>query len=237
MSTAALSLPASPATSPAVPVRHTVQSQLRDTLLDTLVPLGIYMVARRLLGLTEVQALLATAAQPLFVGVRKVASGTRLSPTNLLVFGGILVTLIALMLGGTAQILLLRESILTAALGVACLASLPSKRPLLFFFVRHSQVGNQVEGVAAFNQRLRATPFLHTMRVMTAIWGLALLAEFSLRAWMVWHCAPTTVLAASPFLLNGTIFTCIAWSVRYGKRRQAHVALRQLSPAVAVASR
>lgn len=224
MSTAAYSLSAASAASPTVPVRSTVQRQLRGTLLDTLVPLGIYAVTRRCCGFTEVQALLATAAQPVIAGFRTFTNETQLSPTNVLVFAGILVNLAVLALGGNAQVLLLRESLLTAALGLACLASLPSRRPLIFLFVRHFQVGDDEAGVAAFNQRLHGKPFLHSMRVMTAAWGLAMLAEFSLRAWMVMHCAPATVLVVSPFLLNGTILATITWSVRYGKRRQARFA-------------
>lgn len=224
MSTSAYSFPALSSASTATAVPSMMRQQLRGILFDTLVPLGMYAVLRRSFGFTEVQALMATAAQPLCAGLHRIVSGTRLSPTNVLAFAGILVNLVALALGGDAQVLLLRESLLTAALGVACLASLPSKRPLMFLFVRHFQVGSDKALVATFNQRLLAKPFLQSMRVMTAVWGVAMIAEFSLRAWMVMYCTPETVLAVSPFLLNGTIVATIAWSVRYGKRRQARFA-------------
>lgn len=225
MSTAAYSLPASPAiSSDQVAVHSPWRQQLRSIAVDTLVPLAIYAVTRRYFGLSEIEALLATVAQPIVSGVRTLRNASRLSPTQVLIFAGILVNLFALALGGNAQVLLLRESLLTAALGVACLASLPTQRPLIFFFVRHFQAGNDGTAAAAFNARLHQKPFLHSMRVMSAVWGLAMLGEFSLRAWMVWHCAPGTVLAVSPVLLNGTIFGTIAWSVWYGKRRQARVA-------------
>ncbi|MGI4827676.1 MAG: VC0807 family protein [Janthinobacterium lividum] len=211
MFAAAYSLSSSPVSSPAMSIRSTVQQQLRGTLLDTLVPLGIYAVTPRYFDLNEEHALLATAVQPTFAGLRRVTSGTRLSPTNALVFVGLFVNLIAVMLGGNARVLLLRESFLTAPLGVACLASLPSSRPLRFF-VRHFQVGNN-EGSDNLQPATAHEAFLaghacddccmgarHDRRVL-----VARLDGDALRTG-----------DRSPLLLNGTIPATIAWSTWYG---------------------
>lgn len=50
-----------------------------------------------------------------------------------LVLLGIVVCLVAVLLGGNPRLLLIRESFLTVALGIACLLSLLFPRPLWFY--------------------------------------------------------------------------------------------------------
>jgi hypothetical protein len=226
MMTATLSLPAAAAATndPQQSARAAFRRQLLSTAADTAIPLGIYWVARHGFGCTEMQALLLTAVQPLVAGTISLRREQRVSPASVLVFFGVVITLAAMALGGSAQVFLLRESLLTVVLGIACLASLPTRRPLMFFFVRHFSAGAGAAERTAWNAKLTAPGFLHAMRVITAVWGVAFVAEFSLRAWLVFHCTPATVLAVSPLLFNGMLLGGIGWSIAYGKRRHARAA-------------
>ena len=208
--------------SAAIPLqRSQFAATLRGVLTDTMLPLALYALARHKLGCTEVQALLLTSALPIagaFLNWRRHAS---LSPVSVLVLAGIVVSIAAMLLGGGTRLLLLRESLFTVALSVVCLLSVPTRRPLMFFFGRYFVAGNDPVKRAAFDAKLAHPAFLHTQRVITGVWGAVYLGEFIAKLLLVDHCSTMTVLAVSPLLGNGAIFGTIAWTVWYGKRAQA----------------
>jgi hypothetical protein len=202
------------------PTRSPLVVQLRSMAADTLLPLALYWVARHF-GLAEVQALLVTMVLPIATGLWSLRSHRKISPTSLLVFCGIMISLGAMLLGGGTRVLLLRESLLTAALGACCLFTSPTRRPLMFYFARHAVAGASAEASAAFTQRLATPGFLRAQRIITGVWGIIFLTEFSMRAWLVYHAGTATVLSVSPILMNGCILGTLSWTLWYAKRCEA----------------
>ena len=80
-------------------------------------------------------------------------------------------SLLAMLIGGDARLLLLRESILTPLLGFACLLSLPTKRPLMFIFMRRFTAGADPGKPQYFNEGIKRPSLLHVVRVATGVWA------------------------------------------------------------------
>ncbi len=199
---------------------------VRGLVFDTAVPWAVYTVAIHSLHLAEVQALMLCAAVPMADAARGLLRREAISPVAVLVALGIVCGAGAMLLGGDAHVLLLRESLLSALIGLTCLASLATKRPLWFFFMRYFVAGADPEKQREFTAGLARPGFVRVMRTVTAVWGTMFLVEFAMRAWMVYHLSASAVLIASPILMNSMIGATTAWNIWYGKRKQAAAAAR-----------
>lgn len=89
---------------------------------------------------------------------------------------GIAVGAVLGLASGNARLVLLEGSVPTAAFGLVCLASLWSQRPLMFRFALEF-IGPATPKGRDFDDRWRYAGFRRTFRVITAVWGVAYLAE------------------------------------------------------------
>ena len=194
-----------------------------DTAVSTLVPLAVYHVATRSFGTSELTALLYASVYPVAKSIFDLTRHRQLNPVSILVILGIVTSGAALFLGGSPRILLIRESLLTAVFGLACFVSFLLPRPLMFYFGRYFIAGSDPQKVASFNRNWSIPRVRRTHRLITAVWGCALLGEFSLRTWMVLRLPTATVLSAAPILFNATILLTFLWTMRYAKKIKSTV--------------
>ncbi len=211
----------SQASSPApAALRVPVRAFLLDMAAGTAVPLACYRLLRAQ-GASEMQALVGSCAYPFAAGAWSVLRKRRMNPFSLLVLFGLVVSGGALMLGGSPRVLLLRESLPTLALGLLSLGTLGCARPLMFYFARHMVAGQSPERVEQFTARAAEPAVRATHRRITAVWGVALTAEFCAKAAMVWALPTAEVLLLGPALFNATLLATMFWTVRYAKGRAA----------------
>ena len=188
-----------------------------ETALSTIVPLVIYRFTFSH-GASEFRALVLSSLFPLGQSIFDLVRLRRLNPVSITVLLGIAVTLGALLLGGSPRLLLIRESLLTAVIGLACLVSLALPKPLMFYFGRHYMAGKDAERAATFTRNASIPAVRRTHRTITLVWGSALLTEFTVRTWMVYHLPTTTVLAVAPILFNATALLTFVWTMRYARQ-------------------
>ena len=193
---------------------------LIDTAVSTIVPLVVYRLSRQYFGASELTALIYATVYPVAKSLVDLVRHKQINPVSMLVILGILTSMGALFLGGDTRILLIRESLLTAVFGLTCLVSLLLPRPLMFFFGRYFIAGSDPEKVASFNRNWAVAQVRRTHRLITAVWGCALLGEFTLRTWMVLRLSTATVLSVAPILYNATILLTFFWTMRYAKKVQ-----------------
>ncbi|WP_046213850.1 VC0807 family protein [Paenibacillus wulumuqiensis] len=145
------------------------------------------------------------------------------------VFGGIMLftfvlSLVMVLLGGSEKLLLMRESFITAGVGVLFLGSLLMKRPLIYHMV--SRFTPKVNGEKNWQY-----PYFRTvMRNMTLIWGVLLVLEALTKIVMIYEWSTATVLALSSVVSYGFIGLAILLTIVY--RRRSAVRLRQMKQSV-----
>lgn len=105
-----------------------VRAFLVDLGLNTVVPLACYREARAR-GASELAALVISGVYPLAASLFSLLRDRALNPFSPVVLIGLAVSAVALLLGGTPRLILLRESLPTLAVGLACLATLITRRP------------------------------------------------------------------------------------------------------------
>ncbi len=121
-------------------------------------------------------------------------------------------TLVLVFLGGSEKLLLIRESFITASVGLIFLLSLLFTRPLMFYLAL------RFVGKSDFADNWKYEYFRYVMRLMTFVWGIILLLEATVRVIMVFQLSTAQYLAFSNFVLCGIIGIAILWTIVYRKK-------------------
>jgi hypothetical protein len=212
-----------PATSPFVP--SFPRGLLRNLAIDMVLPWIAVQLLTRIGGFSTVSAIAMAALFP----AASIAIGA-LRRLRLDFIGALVLVTLA---GGVALSLVtqdVRFALMRAVPGatffaVACLVSLPARRPLMFFFARQFTAGDDTEKIAAWNGRVEIARFRHAMRVLTLVWGLAFLAKAGLWTASALMLSPTAALLLSgPAIGLGAFAALMAWTIAYARRGAARLA-------------
>lgn len=185
--------------------------------VNFLLPWLIYRLARPQVGSTT--ALILSALPALIWGLAQFLRFRRVDALSALVLLGIVLSLLVMALGGSPRLLLLRESLVSGAIGIVFLLSLAARRPLIFYLGR-ATVAREMEGGAdRFEMLWREQPgFAASIRLMTLVWGLGLTGENALRSWLAWTWPIERFLLISPIISYGIYGALVLWTLWYRKR-------------------
>ncbi len=203
------------------PSQRLVRELFISVVLNAVIPVLLYAFTKRYLAASEFTALSAAALCPLSVSIFGLSRSRTLDPVALLSLLSIVVSMIAVALGGSAKLLLIRESLFTGAFGIACFASLALPRPIMFYFGRHFTAGREQERIAAFDAGWQRAEFRRVTRLITVVWGATSLGEFLIRVGLVYTMPAAVVLVISPIILGGLVIATIAWTFAYVRRVRA----------------
>jgi hypothetical protein len=189
---------------------------LLELAVNLLLPWLAYRLAMPHWG--ETGGLIASAVPPVVWSLVELARFRRVDALSVIVLLGIVLSIGAMALGGSPRMLLLRESLVSGAVGVAFLLSLPMRRPLIFYLAR-ATVAREVAGGAERIDALwaQSPAFATSMRMMTAVWGVGLTSETALRSWMAWTWPVERFLVVSPFIGYGIYGALLVWTLWHRK--------------------
>lgn len=135
----------------------------------------------------------------------------RFEPIGVIALIGITFGLIgAVVFNGDATLLKVRESLLTGVFGVVCLASLLAARPAMFYMGRLFATGGDPEQVAEFNQLWDLPTVPRRFRMVTAVWGVALVGEAIFRTILALSIPTESFLIISQ-VVNWTVLGGLLW--------------------------
>jgi intracellular septation protein A len=167
-------------------------------------PLAAYQVLTND-GASPTNALLVGAAFPLATIGAKALRNRRLDIIGMFSLTAIAIGILGTVLFHNPHILLVKDSFLTAALGLACLGSLFTSRPLLALLAGQ---------FAASTGRTPSTASATALRRLTLVWGCTLLIEAALRVALSFLLPPAILLTISP-LVDVAVFGPVAvWTLR-----------------------
>jgi hypothetical protein len=193
-----------------------------ELAVNLLLPWLAYKLAAPHWG--ETGGLIASAVPPVLWSIVELARFRRVDALSLIVLIGIALSIGAMALGGSPRMLLLRESLVSGAIGVAFLLSLPMRRPLVFYLARATIAREVAGGAERMDALWHERPFLAvSMRTMTAVWGIGLTCETALRSWMAWTWPVERFLVVSPFIGYGIYGGLLLWTLWYRKALQRRV--------------
>lgn len=205
--------------SPTMPaVQSLIGGIVRDVALDTTIPLICYYAAKRLFSASDFTALVVASLFPIVKSAWRIGRHREIDPVALLIVLGIASSALALLFSGDARLLLVRESFVTGAFGIACLLSLAFPRPMMFYFARYFMAGRDPERRKLFESRWQYPAARRAHRLVTIVWGVVFLAEFVARVVLVYSLPPTVVLGIAPVVTAVVTVATIVWTFRYAAR-------------------
>jgi hypothetical protein len=189
-------------------------------------PFIIYSLLQPRYG--DVNALLASSVPPILWSIVEFIRRRTVDALSLLVLLGIALSLLAFVGGGGVKFLQLREKLVTIFIGSIFLGSVIIGKPLMYVLVQASlKRTNDQEEMDRFEAIKDKAEVRYTMVVMTAAWGVGLLADAGVSIALVFLLPIKTYMIVNPILGWGTVGGLSAWNVWYGrKRRREGEALR-----------
>ena len=187
-------------------------------VLNALVPVLLYKLSKRYVSSSEFTALVFATTFPLGKSAFDLARRRQLDPVTILMLLGIMTDGLALLLGGSPRLLLVRESMFTGVFGLACFFSLLLPRPLMFYIGRYFMAGTDLVRQGRFNAAWQLAEVRFCHRLITSVWGTVFVGELALRIVLIYTLKASAVLVISP-ILNGTlIIVTMIWAFSYGYR-------------------
>jgi hypothetical protein len=187
-------------------------------LLDVVCPYLTYRYLQaHVPSIPQTAALVLSGAFPALANVISIVRSRALDIIGVIVLLGIAVGAVAAALGGGPRLILLRESFVTGALAIVCLASLAAPRPLLFYIGRDVSTGHDPARVAEFDALWQNPGARHVFRVMTIVWGIGWLAEVALKVLVVYNLSISQALVVGPIQSAAITVVLILWTVRYAR--------------------
>ena len=206
---------------------------LIEALVNFILPFLIYNYAEAPLG--EVRALLASSAPPILWSVVEFARHRRADALSVLVVCGIALSLIAMIGGGGAKFLQLREKLVTGVIGLAFVGSALIGKPLIYELARATKRRKSAGEAEEFEALQVYAGFRRTMMVMTWAWGLGLLADVAVSVALVFALTIREYLIVNPILGYGTMGALSLWSFLYGQRAKRRGEARRAAAAAELA--
>ena len=187
-------------------------------IFDVAAPLAAYSLLRSA-GLTAVTALLLSGVFPALGVTIAVIQNRRLDVVGALVLAGIVVGTVLGLVSHSTRLLLVEGSVPTAVFGLACLASLWRRHPLMFSVALEFTGPDTAKG-REMTRLWQYDGYRRVFRIITAVWGAGFLLEAALRVVIAYNTSTGTALASSkitPFLWGAVLS---AWTVGYGARQK-----------------
>lgn len=193
---------------------------IAELVVNLFLPWLVYRLTLPALG--SLGALYASAAPPLAWSLIEFAKVRRVDALSVIVLLGIGLSIATMAIGGSARILLVRESLVSGLIGVAFLLSLLLERPIVYYLARATIARQEANGVGRFERVWNERPLLRAnLRMMTATWGAALTAEMLLRCWLAWHWPVERSLVVLPIISYAIYGALMVWTLWMQKRMRA----------------
>jgi len=172
-------------------------------------------------GVPVVWALAAGGLSPALNNLRIWIKTRRLEPLGIIVMTLLAIGTLTSLISGNVFFALIKDSFLTGAFGLICLASLLAARPLMFSVLRQFAAGDDPARIAAWNGRWAHPEFRGAVRLVTTVWGATYLAEALLRVGLALTLIPQQVMTISPIMGFGALVVLIARTRRSMRRFRA----------------
>jgi hypothetical protein len=198
--------------------RERLRPILKVLILDVAAPLATYSLLRSA-GMTTVTALVLSGVVPALGVAAGIIRHRRLDVVGALVLAGIVVGAVLGLVSHNPRLVLVEGSVPTAVLGVACLGSLCTHRPLMFGFALEF-IGPDTATGREMTRLWQYEGYRRVFRVITTVWGVGFLLEAALRVVIVYGTSTGTALASSKVTPFVWVAALSAWTVAYGQRQK-----------------
>lgn len=187
--------------------RTNMLRMLAPTARDVAVPLAAYF-ALHWAGYSDFAALLAGALVSGAMVIYQVIKARRIDALSAIILVGFAFGLVASFISGDARLMIVRDSISTAAIGLAFLGSALIGKPLTYGAALKAFAASDPAKAAAMQESYRTVPAVRKIHLaLASVWGVGLLAEAGVRVVLAYQLPVHTMAWLSTVLMIGTFGT------------------------------
>ena len=193
-----------------------------DLLVNGLLPWAGYVFLQSQYGWSDYHALLAVTVIP---GAVALVSIVRKGRPDLVASVSLVMILLSLALAAASddtRVLQIRESYITALMGLVFIGSSLAKKPVLWLLAKHQAKSEEQKA------SLEAPQVRKMLGTVNAVWGWSFILEFGAKLWMIENLPISRVLALSPIMFYGVTAVTFLWTL-WWLRRQTRRAARNAS--------
>ncbi len=201
--------PTPSATTPGSAMRRVVPLLVRDVGVPYVAYLALHSA-----GWSNVAALAAGAAVFAALVVLGMARERRPNALGLVVFATLILAIVVTLITGNARVALARDAVVAGGLGAVFLGSLLVGKPLMYHLAQAMSPDTRLAARWAGSAGFRST-----MRVVSLVWGLGLLADAGIRVGLALSLPVPAAATAISALTFVTVLGLVAWMLWYVRRR------------------
>ncbi|HEY2734167.1 MAG TPA: VC0807 family protein [Polyangiales bacterium] len=214
---------------PSDSARRIRRELLTSILVGGVGPYVVYVLLRP--HYAEVPSLIAGSLLPTALELASYLRHRRLDPLSTLNLAALGLTILLAATGGSARFLLVKESLVTGAVGIWFLSTLTDRRPAHYYLGRQFAAGNDPERVARYDFAWKAVPQMRdALTTSTAVWGAVYCAELVVRLFLAYLLPTEVVLVVGPLVFYATTLGLIAWTVRRMRRVRRRIQAAMKAP-------
>ncbi|WP_067566475.1 VC0807 family protein [Nocardia acidivorans] len=208
---------------PRAAARPGIRRMLAPIARDIAIPMAVYF-GLHWMGYSDFTALLGGAVASAAIVLIPAVRARRLDPIAAIVLIGFVIGLVGSLISGDPRIMIVRDSVGTAGLGLAFLISAVIGKPLTYAAMRKALAGAP-ERLAEIETSYRTEPSVRrTHRGIAMLWGAGLSGEAALRIVLAYQLPISTMAWLSSVLMVGTIAVLMVITARTVKHLRQRLA-------------
>ncbi len=192
-----------------------IQAVLMSIVINGVIPLVVYNLLTPYT--TSLTALMIATAIPLADNLLFIWKYKKVDAFAAFMLLGFVLSILAFFIGGSEKLILIRESFVTGVMGLVFLVSLLFSRPLIYHFAVKFLAGDNRSKQDIFIEGWKQPYFRFVLRLMSAVWGIALVGEAIIKIILVNQLSVTAFLAVSPLIFYSVLGVTILWTIFYRK--------------------
>ncbi|KZM74491.1 hypothetical protein AWN90_25865 [Nocardia terpenica] len=125
------------------------------------------------------------------------------------------------LISGDPRMMIVKDSVGTAAIGLALLISALIGKPLIYYAARKTIAARGADALAGFEERVRTIPAVRrSFALLSVLWGVGFWAESAVRVVLAYQLPVHTMVWLSNVLMVAVLVVLIPISIAIGKRNR-----------------
>ena len=183
------------------------KSIIISILINAILPLITYKILINHIP-SSITALIISTTIPILDNIYHIIKEKKIDIFSSLIILGFIVGIISMLFSGSKKLLLIRQSYITAVIGILFLISMFFPKPMIYYLAKkfiNSQDKYAKNNKSTIDEKCKNPHFRFSMKFLTFIWGICLVLEAVCNISLVFILSVSKYMLISPLVSYGFI--------------------------------
>ena len=195
------------------------KSIIISILINAILPLITYKILIN--HIPSITALIISTTIPIIDNIYHIIKEKKIDIFASLIILGFIVGIISMLFGGSQKLLLIRQSYITAVIGIIFLTSMFFPKPMVYYLAKkfiNSQDKYVKNNKSTIDEKWKNPHFRFSMKFLTFIWGICLVLEAVCNISLVFILSVSKYMLISP-LVSYVFIGCAAFITFFYRKK------------------